>query len=144
MATFVIPGEPKGKGRPRFSARTTKDGRAFVTTRTPQETVIYENLVRLEYEAQCGVRFPDDAQMVALITAVYAIPKSASKRRRAQMLEGRVLPRKKPDVDNIAKCILDSLNGIAYRDDSQVVECTVKKVYGDTPCVMVCMSAGGE
>ena len=33
----------------------------------------------------------------------------------------------KPDVDNIAKAVLDALNGIAYDDDSQVVELTVKK-----------------
>lgn len=32
--------------------------------------------------------------------------------------------------DNIAKAILDSLNGLAYKDDSQVTELIVLKEYG--------------
>ena len=34
---------------------------------------------------------------------------------------------KKPDSDNVAKIVLDSLNKIAYDDDKQVVELTVLK-----------------
>ena len=37
---------------------------------------------------------------------------------------------KKPDCDNIAKIILDSLNGIAFKDDNQVSKLEVNKVYG--------------
>lgn len=33
----------------------------------------------------------------------------------------------KPDVDNIAKTVLDALNGVAYADDSQVVRLVVNK-----------------
>ena len=33
----------------------------------------------------------------------------------------------RPDVDNYAKCVLDALNGLAYRDDSQVVDLHVVK-----------------
>ena len=52
---FTVHGEPKGKGRPRFN---TKTGHAI----TPKDTVIYENLVRMEYLNQCGeTKFPDDA-----------------------------------------------------------------------------------
>ncbi|WP_332834903.1 RusA family crossover junction endodeoxyribonuclease [Clostridium perfringens] len=38
-------------------------------------------------------------------------------------------PTKKPDVDNIAKIILDSLNGVAYKDDSQIVDIRIIKKY---------------
>lgn len=33
----------------------------------------------------------------------------------------------KPDADNIAKLVMDALNGVAYADDAQVTKLTVKK-----------------
>ena len=45
------------------------------------------------------------------------------------MFKGEMLPTKKPDVDNIIKIILDSLNGLAYKDDVQIVACTCQKLY---------------
>jgi crossover junction endodeoxyribonuclease RusA len=35
----------------------------------------------------------------------------------------------RPDIDNTAKGILDSLNGVAYIDDGQVYRLTVEKWY---------------
>ena len=46
-------------------------------------------------------------------------------------------PTLKPDYDNIAKIIADSLNGIAYRDDAQIVDGYVRKFYSDKPRVVV-------
>ena len=43
--------------------------------------------------------------------------------------DGLEKPRKKPDADNIAKIILDSLNGVAYKDDSQIVDIRIIKKY---------------
>ena len=40
-------------------------------------------------------------------------------------------------MDNIAKIILDGLNGVAYTDDKQVTRLEIEKVYSDTPCVVV-------
>ena len=109
---FTVLGEPKGKGRPQFS---TYGGR--ITTRTPKDTVIYENLVRMEYQRQCGkARFAEKAMLKVEVAAYYGIPKSASQKKRRQMLEGTIRPTKKPDSDNMLKSICDSLNGIAYRD----------------------------
>jgi Holliday junction resolvase RusA-like endonuclease len=53
------------------------------------------------------------------------------------MLNNEILPMVKPDTDNIAKGVLDSLNGIAYQDDKQVVELKVNKFYNNTPYVRV-------
>ena len=47
------------------------------------------------------------------------------------------LPIKKPDVDNVAKIILDSISGIVYKDDKQIVKLTVSKKYSDIPKVEV-------
>lgn len=129
-AKFTIPGEPKGKGRP----RVMKSGHAY----TPRDTAVYENLVRLEFQRQCkGVRFPDDMDIDMRITAYYEVPKSVSKKKRAAMLEHRIRPKKKPDIDNVFKIVADSLNGIAYHDDSQIVDGMVRKFYSDEPRVVV-------
>lgn len=130
---FVIPGEPQGKGRPQFSAR---NGKVFV--HTPEKTVIYENQVKTEYGQQCpGVRFADDSQLSMRVVAYYGIPKSASKKRRQQMLSGTIRPTKKPDADNVLKVVADSLNTIAYRDDAQIVCTVVEKYYAEQPKVEV-------
>lgn len=138
-AEFCIYGEPKGKGRPRFSTVC-----GHVHTRTPAETVLYENLVKTEYWQQVGIRFPDDAMLDIQILAYYAIPKSVSKKRRQAMINEEIRPTKKPDADNVCKIICDSLNGIAYRDDTQIVDCMVRKFYSDTPRVTVTIREIGE
>lgn len=126
---FTIYGEPKGKGRPRFN---TKTGHAI----TPKDTVNYETLVHMEYLNQCGnAKFPDDAMLDMRIKAYYSIPKSKSKKQQNLMREGIARPIKKPDMDNCIKIIADALNKIAYRDDTQIVDCQVRKFYSDNPRV---------
>lgn len=64
---FSVLGEPAGKGRPRF-----RNAGAFVQTYTPEKTVSYENLVRLEYRRQCNdFKFPKDTPLDVRITAYY-------------------------------------------------------------------------
>lgn len=129
---FCIYGVPQGKGRPRFS---TVCGHA--KPRTPEKTVLYENLVKTEYRQQSGIRFQDDAMLDVRIFAYYPIPKSAGKKKRQAMLDGIIRPAKKPDWDNIGKVVCDALNGIAYRDDAQIVDSMVRKFYGEIPRVVV-------
>ena len=127
---FTVPGEPVGKARP----RVTSTGHAF----TPEKTVLYENLIKMEFHRQCGGRrFPDDAMIDARITAYYSIPKSVSKKKRQAMLDRKIRPSKKPDVDNVIKCMLDACNGLAYKDDVQVVDCQIRKFFSDDPRVVV-------
>ena len=136
--TFMVPGPPVAKGRPRFGIRKTKDGGSYVSVRTPDKTVIYENHVKLEYRDQTGGhRFRDDCMLEIEIEAYFSIPKSASKKKRAAMLTGDIRPTKKPDMDNILKAVADALNGIAYRDDSQIVRAIVDKYYDTAPRLIV-------
>lgn len=133
MIKFTILGEPQGKGRPRFQ----KAGQ-YVRTYTPDKTVAYENLVKVEYRRQCGdYMFEKGRQLDVRIAAYYSIPKSTSKKKQAQMLANEIRPMKKPDMDNVAKVILDSLNQVAYHDDVQVVDCQLRKFYGSNPKVVV-------
>lgn len=71
------------------------------------------------------------------ITAYYGIPKSTSKKKYELMMNGDVLPRKKPDLDNVAKIIMDALNGLAYEDDKDIVELQITKEYSDEPRVVI-------
>lgn len=137
--SFTVLGEPQGKGRPRFS----KVGN-YVKTYTPDKTVAYENLVKLEYESQCrGKKFADDERLDMRIFAYYGVPNSASKKKKAMMLDGIIRPSKKPDMDNVVKVIADSLNNVAYKDDTQIVDAMVRKFYSDTPRVKVVIQTAG-
>ncbi len=140
MREFIIYGEPKGKGRPRFS---TVNG--YVKTRTPEDTVSYENLVKLMYQKDCREpMYEPHVPVVMHIDAQYSIPKSTSKKKSLQMLKGVIRPTKKPDIDNLCKIIMDSLNKVAYHDDSQIVEVKVTKHYSALPKVVVQMYSLAE
>ena len=115
---IVVEGKIKGKARPRFN---TKTGRAF----TPGDTITYENWIKCCYQEQDGKFI--DGPVSARIEVYYKIPKSYTKKRVQAIRDGVEMPLKKPDSDNIAKIVLDSLNKIAFDDDAQVVELTVVK-----------------
>ena len=136
---FAVLGEPQGKGRPRFVSRYNPvTQQAFGSAHTPEKTIVYENLVRTEYSIQTkNFRFPDDAMLDMRILAYYSIPKSASKKKKAMMLEGLIRPTKKPDMDNVMKVIADSLNQVAYKDDTQIVDSQCRKFYSEEPRVEV-------
>jgi len=130
---FTILGEPQGKGRPRFANIKGK-----VITRTPDETVLYENLIATEYRRQVGsVKFQGNEIIDLRIMAYFTIPASASKKKQKQMEDGEIRPAKKPDMDNIIKVVADSLNQIAYRDDAQIVDCQLRKYYSRQPRVEI-------
>ena len=130
---FSIPGQPMGKQRP----RVVHNG-SFSQAFTPKETVSYENLVRVMYrEAAKGKRFADEDMLDVRVIAYYSIPKSTSKKKRKMMLEHKIRPGKKPDWDNIGKIICDSLNTVAYSDDSSIVDAQVRKFYSENPRVDV-------
>lgn len=132
---FVILGEPKGKQRPKF---TTINGHARAIT--PKQTIAYENLVVLEYRTQAGGHyFPDNKPVFALIDCFMQIPKKPKQTTR-EMLSHLLRPMKKVDWDNAGKIICDSLNGIAYHDDSQIVDGRVRKYWSQRPRVEVTLS----
>lgn len=133
-AEFVIPGNPRGKERPRVE-RNRYTGK--VVARTPDKTVAYEELIRYRYKKS----FPFFEGAVRMeILALYEIPKSTTKKNASLMAKGVIKPTKKPDCDNIVKIICDALNHVAYKDDSQVTDVYVTKRYtaeGEIPCVKV-------
>lgn len=127
---FSIPGLPLGKGQSRLS----KGGFEF----TPVNNLDYENRVKNACIEKCEQRQADYAGPVAVdITAFYPFPSSYTNKKHEENWGG-ARPMKKPDLDNIAKIILDALNHVAWQDDKQVV-CMIltKKNYAEVPCVSV-------
>ena len=124
---FTVFGEAVGKGRPRF----VRQGN-YTKVVTPEKTRVHENIVRMEYERQCnGCWFPRDRALAMDVDVYTTVPRSASRRKAADMLAGAYYPAHKPDCDNILKLVADSLNGVAYEDDRQIVSISMKKRYGD-------------
>lgn len=129
--TFIIKGKIRGKGRP----RVLRSGHTY----TPKNTKDYEMLVKESYIAQCGTQNKIKEKPVQVsIHAHFLVPKSYTKKKRKAIKQGDLLPTKTPDIDNIAKIITDALNGVAYKDDKQIVVLSVIKDYVfDYECVAV-------
>lgn len=126
---FKVDGEPQGKARP----RVTRYG-----VYTPKKTVEYEKSIKNAF-LSAGGRMTESPVKVSVL-AYYKIPKSASKAKSAAMNAGEIMPTKKPDLDNIAKCVCDALNGIAYKDDAQICVLSVRKLYSAEPHIEVKIS----
>lgn len=107
---MTIDGEPFGKPRPRFSRHAYKDAR----TREQESRVLGA------WEAAGRPTF-GRAPLRVEIDAWTALPRSRPRRVEAEPYAVR------PDADNIAKAVLDALNGRAWDDDAQVVELRVTK-----------------
>lgn len=134
--TFFVPGEPRGKGRPR-AARFGNHIRVF----TDAKTISYESLVA--HEASCVMKDwpPFQGPMLIMLRVTFAVPKSASNRKRSLMLAGTIRPTRKPDMSNVLKSIEDGCNGIVFTDDAHVVKVSMEKVYGERPGVMATILA---
>lgn len=128
---LVIRVDPLPKERPRA---TVVGGHARIYT--PKKTSDYERKIADAWKSMHGIE-PETGPVSVRMAFVMPIPKSTTKATKQDM-ENRILrPVVKPDADNLAKAVLDSLNGIAYRDDNQIVDLSVSKYYGAVPKVMI-------
>jgi Holliday junction resolvase RusA-like endonuclease len=121
---FQVEGDPKGKGRPRFSRVGS-----FTKVYTDKQTLTYEALIATFAKQAMGGTEPLKTPVSVFLYVRLPIPQSYSKKRREACLNGSELPCKKPDIDNIAKTFLDAMNGVIFVDDIQVIDLHVKKLY---------------
>ena len=121
---FEVPGKITGKGRPRVNTMTCM---AY----TPTKTKEYEDLVKQYFIIKYRCAKPLEGRISVNIKAYFAIPKNTSKVQVDEMLQGKISPVKKPDIDNIAKIILDSLNKLAFKDDNQITKLCIEKKYSE-------------
>ena len=132
MLTYMVEGNPVGKGRPKFARRGN-----FVSTYTPTKTRDYENVITEVAKKAMGSNEILETPVTVAIYITVPIPASYSKKRTEACLKDIERPIKKPDIDNIAKCFLDAMNDIVYKDDTQVLTLHVTKVYGTVGMVEV-------
>ena len=110
-----------GKGRPRVNTRTH-------TTYTPEKTKAFEEKLKMYFIKKYRKPEVSENPFKIKILIEFKPPKSTSKKMLQKLCD---MPyTKKPDLDNIIKAILDSLNGLAYKDDNQVVSINAEKKYG--------------
>lgn len=134
-AFFTVLGSPSGKARP----RVTRWG-----TYTPKKTVTYESCVVNAFVQAYPEWSPLTGAVCISITAYFDIPKSYSKKAQALIKTGQAWPVKRPDSGNIEKMITDALNGIAYKDDCQIVWGLTRKVYGEPARVEIEITTPGS
>ena len=132
VVTFVVPGTPVGKGRPKFARRGN-----FVTTYTPEKTASYENLVKVKAEEAMAGRQLIVGAVAVTIHLWVTPPASWSQKKQRQALSHEILPTSKPDVDNVIKGIFDAMNEIVWMDDKQAVDVVVRKRYAETARAIV-------
>ncbi len=117
---IFIPGEPVAQPRPKVS---TKNGFPRAYTEQDHPIHAFKQAVRLAWNGSINRCLTGPLSIE--IVCWYSRPKSHSKIRRT----AREPKMSRPDIDNVAKGILDSLNGVAYIDDGQVYSLTVEKWY---------------
>ena len=132
MLTLFVPGPPQGKGRARS---TTVNGKTFHYT--PDKTRTYEGMIRTQAIEEMGIRAVTTQPIALKLVINYPIPVSWPKWKLQAAFDGEIVPTTKPDADNVVKAIKDALNGVVWKDDCQVTQMEVSKIYSESPGVLV-------
>jgi Holliday junction resolvase RusA-like endonuclease len=130
---LMVPGQPVAKAR----ARTVVN-RGKVRSYTPEKTARFENLVRLAFTRKFPNHVPIEGPVHLSVVAFFEPPKSMRFKDRTPELTPHT---KRPDADNIYKAVADGLNGVAFRDDSQVSSAVCLKSYSYAPRTVISIVA---
>ena len=122
---FTIHTAPVSKQRPRLG----KGGCVY----TPSKTKVFENIVALSYGNRPSF---DDKYIRIRLKFKFEVPKSYSKKRRLEALEGKIRPTK-ADIDNYIKAVLDGINKKAWKDDRYIIGILAEKEYSEESCIEV-------
>jgi len=134
MVTFKVDTNPVGKQRARYVKRGN-----FVQTYTPEKTRTYETLIRDAAIEAMGSSEPLETPVSLYLYIRVPIPKSCTKKRLEAIANGSEKPTKKPDSSNILKSVEDGMNRIVYKDDCQIINHHITKVYSTLPGVDICV-----
>lgn len=129
--TFTLPIIPTAQSRPKTTVRGQGKKKFAQTYKTERqkanERTLEACLLGHKPEAPLG------GPLVLEFVAALPVPKSTSKKSRDAMLAGWNPPSKKPDIDNLAKQLLDAMTRLQFwADDVQVVCLRCEKIYAET------------
>ena len=122
--------EPMAQSRPRF-ARRGRGVIAYEKKEMKAWRVECSKLIKKNFKTEELIEGPLKIDVVFYIQPPKYI---SSKRKLREKLEAEeIFCSKKPDIDNFLKALLDSMTGIVFKDDGQVVECRARKLYSLEP-----------
>lgn len=122
--SFEVPGQPFAKQRARWSGHYMY---------SPKETVGFETYIKEMFVISYPNFVPLEGALRMTVTAYMMIPKSTSKKKMKLMIDKVIRPDKKPDWDSLGRIVSDALEGLAYKNDSQIVTGIVHKWYAVRP-----------
>lgn len=115
MKSTFIKIKPKPAPRPRVTRNGTYNDKSYTE---------YKNAIKLAYISVHG-KTQNTNPIMMVLEFFFETPKSWSKKKK----EDAKWHISRPDADNLSKSIKDALNGVAYKDDSQVCFLQVRKQY---------------
>lgn len=143
LLSFTVPGEPVAKGRPKIGINPgTGRAQAF----TPSKTRKAESDVKLFASNAMGGRalFADAMKVEVTAFRAKGMPGKPDARIGTKArsdwdnaIIGRLAPTTKPDADNYLKLALDACNGVVWKDDALIVDCTIRRRYSDRPRIEI-------
>lgn len=122
IVTFTAYGQPVPQSRPRVSRYGTY---------YPAKVKAYREYIATVAKTAMRGREPLQGALEMSCTFFFVPPKSTPKKTLSAMYG--TYHTKKPDADNLVKCVQDSLNGICYVDDAQIAVLNARKYYADKP-----------
>ena len=134
MVTIKLDADPVGKQRARYARRGN-----FVQTYTPDKTRNYEALLKEAAIEAMGSSEPLETPVSLYLYIRVPIPKSFSKKKVQDCLNGSEQPMKKPDSSNVLKSVEDAMNGVVYKDDCQIINHHITRVYSTLAGVDICV-----
>lgn len=132
---ITLPLTPVPWGRPRFRIVSPSGAKPFLQGYTVKEVADFK--VSIQKIVLMAHADRTDGPVSVVMCFNLERPKSVTEKK-------RLLPWTKPDVDNLAKAVLDACNGILWEDDSRICDLMLRKRYapaGEWPSITVQVEA---
>lgn len=132
MINVFLDVKPTPKGRPRFA-----NGRVY----TPKETKDAEKEIAVlvaNHMLASRLKMVETAVVIEIIF-YFALPKKVTQEEKMLCDIGMLYHSCRPDIDNLAKLVIDAIIGIALKDDGQVCKLVCEKKYAKSEGILLKM-----